>query len=294
MLSSSLSALAAMSVIAATMPRMDDLAELAATVTGFAAAENLAVVPTVPEHDCGPEVRLGPDELDLPGFLALAGRLGGGMLYLRAVPFDPDSELDRPDDPPARLTARKGQIGQLSVAFAANGVVHFWEHETAWYLEWEELADGPTRADGYGPEDQAERLDPEERARLAGELAEAILADPQFRAASRGDRQRLALPAGTDQWAGWDAVREACDRAQQMAEAACGQLEGQLDELAAELLATPAWQQASSAVARRQAAGRFLVLHTDGFSPTPLVRDELYAWAQRLAKAARAGTGGLF
>ena len=42
------------------------------------------------------------------------------------------------------------------------------------------------------------------------------------------------------------------------------------------------------------AAGRFLVPHADGFSPTPLVRDEPYARAQRLAKAARAAAGGLF
>lgn len=124
-----------------------------------------------------------------------------------------------------------------------------------------------------------------------------MLADPQFRAASRGDRQRLArlaLPPATDQWAGWDAVREACDRAQQMTEAAYGQLEDRLDDLAAELLASPAWQQASSPAARKQAAGRFLIPRADGFSPPPLIRDELYARAQRLTKAARAGAGGLF
>jgi hypothetical protein len=46
---------------------MDDLAELTAAVTGFASAENMTVVPAVSEHDCGPEVCLGPDELDLPG-----------------------------------------------------------------------------------------------------------------------------------------------------------------------------------------------------------------------------------
>ena len=77
-----------------------------------------------------------------------------------------------------------------------------------------------------------------------------------------------------------------------MTEAACCQLEGRLDDLAAELLASPAWQQASSPAARKQAAGRFLVPHVDGFSPSPLVRDELYARAQRLAKAARAAAGG--
>jgi len=31
-------------------------------------------------------VCLGPGELDLPGFLAVAGRLADGVLYLRAVP----------------------------------------------------------------------------------------------------------------------------------------------------------------------------------------------------------------
>ena len=190
-------------------------------MTRFAAANNLAVVLAVPEHDCGPEICLGPDELDLPRFLELAGRLGGGVVYLRALPFDPDSDLDAPDTPPEGLISRRGQTGQISVVFAANGVMHFWEDCTAWYLEWEELADGQADAADPGGQD---RLGEEERARLAG----SFLADPQFRAASRGDRQRmarLALPPGTDQWVGWDAVRDACDRAQQQAEAAYGQLE---------------------------------------------------------------------
>jgi hypothetical protein len=95
---------------------MDDLAELAASVIAFAAAENLAVVPAIPGRDCGPEVCLGPEELDLPGFLALAGRLGSGVLYLRAVLFDPDSDEHQPANPPAHLTRRKGQTGEVSVA----------------------------------------------------------------------------------------------------------------------------------------------------------------------------------
>ena len=272
---------------------MDDLAELAASVIAFAAAENLAVVPAIPGRDCGPEVCLGPEELDLPGFLALAGRLGSGVLYLRAVLFDPDSDEHQPADPPAHLTRRKGQTGEVSVAFAADGVAHFWEDYAAWYLEWQDLADGGRGAER---EDRTGRLSEEERARLAGELADEMLADPQFRAASRGDRQRiarLALPQGTDQWAGWDAVREACDRAQQVTEAAYGQLEDRLDDLAAELVASPAWQQASSPAARRQAAGRFLIPHADGFGLPPLIRDELYARAQRIAKTARVTASGL-
>jgi hypothetical protein len=171
--------------------------------------------------------------------------------------------------------------------------MHFWEDCTGWYLEWEDLADGPA-PDGEG---QVGRLGDEERARLAGELAEAFLADPRFRAASRGDRQRMArmaLPPGTDQWAGWDAVRDACDRAQQLADAAYGQLEHRLGDLAAELVASPAWQQASSAAARRQAAGRFLVPHAGGFSPPSLIRDELYARARQLAKGRPGPAGGMF
>ena len=66
------------------------------------------------------------------------------------------------------------------------------------------------------------------------------------------------------------------------------QLEDRLDDLAAELLASPAYQRASSPAARKQAAERFLIPHADGFFPPALIRDELYARAQKLAKAARA------
>ena len=102
--------------------------------------------------------------MDLPGFLELAGRLGGGVLYLRAVPFDPDAaDGDQPEDPPAHLIRHKGQTGQVSVAFAANGVVHFWEHHTAWFAEWEELADATVARPGMDEDDGTEPLSPEER-----------------------------------------------------------------------------------------------------------------------------------
>ena len=268
---------------------MEDLAKLAAAVTEFAASNHLTIVPAVPEHDCGPEVCLGPDALDLPGFLALAGKLGASALYLLTVPFDPGNNDDQPEDPPEDLIRHKGQTGEVSVAFTAGGLVHFWEHSAAWYQEWQELADSATSLNGHGLDDpdQAERLSEEERARLAGELADTMLADPQFRAAPRGDRQRLArlaIPQGTDIWAAHDAISQACDRAHEMTQAIYGQIQDRLDGLAAELLASPAYQQASSPAARKQAAERFLIPHADGFSPPPLVRDELYARARRLPK----------
>jgi hypothetical protein len=82
-----------------TMPNFPALA------TGFA-ARRLTIVPGVPEHDCGPEICLGPNQLGLPGFLELASKLGGGLLYLRAVLFDLDAvNGDQPDEPPAHLIA---------------------------------------------------------------------------------------------------------------------------------------------------------------------------------------------
>ncbi len=277
---------------------MDDLAELAAVVTGFAAREHLTIVPAVPQHDYGPEVCLGPAALDLPGFLQLAGQLGGGVLYLHAAPFDPAAgDGDQPEDPPAHLLGHKGQTGQFSVAFAANGLVHFWEHHTAWFAEWEELAGVTVARPGTDEDDRTEPLSPEERARLVSELAEAILADPQFRGGPRGDKVRIArrlIPEGTSKWVGWDAAREACERVNQMAQERYDQLEDRLDDLAAELLASPAYQRASSSAARKQAAERFLIPHADGFFPPALARDELYARTQKLAKAARAPASGLF
>jgi hypothetical protein len=141
------------------------------------------------------------------------------------------------------------------------------------------------------------RLSEEERAQLVTGLADAILADPQFRAAPRGDKMRIArslIPEGTGKWTGGDAAREACGRVATMAQERYDQIEDRFDDLAAELLARPAYQRASSPGARKQAAERFLILHADGFFPPAQARDELYARAQRLAKAARASARGLF
>ena len=55
-----------------------------------------------------------------------------------------------------------------------------------------------------------------------------------------------------------------------------------LDELAAELLASPDYQKASSSDARKRAAERFLMPYLDGFRPTPLICNELYARAQHV------------
>lgn len=263
---------------------MINLAELAASVADFAARNNLTLVPAVPERDFGPEVNITADVLSLPGFLDLAARLGGGVVYLKTVPFDPGDT-----DPPLHLLKHKGEIGQLLVAFASNGLIHFWEQSAPLQTEWQGLADAASRGQPFAPrQSEAERLSPEEQDRQTAELVDRLLADPQFRAAKPGGaRQRyakFALPDGTDKWVGWDAVRDAVERAELLTQTQYGQIAGRLDDLAAELLTDAEYRKASSPGARKQAAEQFLIPRANGFAPPAHVRDELYARAQRLAK----------
>ncbi|SQD95043.1 MULTISPECIES: hypothetical protein [unclassified Parafrankia] len=216
---------------------MNNLATLAASVTEFAARNTMTLVPAVPERDLGPEVNISPGALDLPGFLALAAMLGGAVLYLKAVAFDPDNDEDEVADPPTHLIKNKGETGRVSVAFAANGLIRFWEQSAPWYLEWQELTGRPSArfpAQRDADED-TERLSDEERARLSAERVDTLLADPGFRAAKQGGaRQRYAkftIPKDTDKWVGWEATRDAADRAEELAQAQYAQIIPRLDEL---------------------------------------------------------------
>jgi hypothetical protein len=227
---------------AATVRAVDDVATLHSSAIAFADQNAMTVAPAVPAHDVGPEVCLEPTALDLPGFLTLAQKLGGRTLYLQIETFQP--EPAEVVDPPARLLKRKGQPCRIEVAFAAGGVVHLWEHTAAWYTEWQDLSGSQTF--GADLDDDGEPpLGEAERERLAGQAAEALLAMPGFRAAKLGTRQRFAkshLPAGTDQRIHWDAVRAACDRADELTQQQYADIEEQYDELAAQLLATVAYR----------------------------------------------------
>lgn len=311
---------------------MSDLARLANSATEFAAANALTIVPAVPHHDFGPEVVIKPNTLDLPGFLALAAKLGGGALYLQTFPFDPgedDTSDDTSDNPsgddtseedtseddtseddtsdddeplPADLLKHKGQVCRVSVAFAANGLVHFWESEAAWYQQWmahqftTRISAQRERDEPELPSDE-ERLSDEERARLTGELAEKILADPAFRALkTRGERLRYAtsiIPADTHRWVSWDATSAACDRWEELAAVQYADLEKRYDELVAALLADPDYQRASSPAGRKQVIGQFLIARADGFGAPARVRDELYARARSIAKTTTRGQATL-
>ncbi|WP_405097598.1 hypothetical protein [Micromonospora sp. NBC_01412] len=184
---------------------MTEPAQLAHAAAEFAARNSLTVIPAAPHHDAGPEVVIEPKALDLPGFLTLAAQLGGGMLYLETSRFNPDDEDDSGDDElPEHLLKRKGQACCVTVAFAANGLVHFWESDADWYQEWLAHEFVSSRSPAQRERDEPARPSDEERARLAGELVDKLLADPEFRAAKqRGERLRYAkaaIPADTHDW----------------------------------------------------------------------------------------------
>ncbi|WP_066948972.1 hypothetical protein [Microtetraspora fusca] len=262
---------------------MDKLAELAASVTGYAAKTALMLVPAVPDGALGPEVCLGPDSMGLPGFLAMAHEHGGGLLYLHAAPFDPVDDEHEIAEPPRHLVQRKGQIRRIDVAFAANGIVHLWTHQADWYLEWQSIADEQSSRSASITNNEDDQFSDEEQE----QIITTLLANSEFRAAKGSARQRvvrLVVPK-LDDWGFWSVIRDACDRADELASQQYKQLTDRLDELADELVANPQYQQISSASARRQFAGEFLITKAEGFSAPAPVRDELHARAQHLARA---------
>jgi hypothetical protein len=282
-----------MSALAGSVPSMaNDLGSRAAAVAEFAGGHDMTIVPAVPARDPDRAVSLDPGILDLPTFLELARKLGDGALYFRTEKFGLDPATGEPEEVPARLARRKGQVCELSVAFASagHGLLHFWEQAEPWYQEFLDSQDAELLHDA----DEERRISDEERDRLAAKVAEGILADPEFRASSTGIRRRRAqmlIPEGTDRPVGWDAAERARERAEELSDRAYRTVQGQLDDLAAEFLASPGWQQAASAGTRKKAAEQFLVSKADGFFPPAFVRDELYAKAQRLFKSSG---GGLF
>ncbi|MFF5230307.1 hypothetical protein [Dactylosporangium sp. NPDC000521] len=280
---------------------MQSFTDLSAVVSTFAAQHALIVVPAVPARDVGPDVIIEPDVLDLPGFLELAGKLCNGVLYLSARPFEPDI-ADRREDFPERLLEFRGQVGEIVVAFAANGLVHLWERRTEWIDEWDDYFDGIARrkasriwsSNDEDGDAEAELRSGDEWEVQAAVLAEKLVSLPEFRSAKLADRRRVGerlLPADTDDSVGWRAVRRATERLDDLAHERYGELEARLDELAASLLEDTGYQRAVSAAARKQAAEQFLIPRADGLHPPARVRDELHARAQHLKKVNRAGAG---
>jgi hypothetical protein len=264
----------------------DDLSGLAAQVAEFAAGRCLVTVPAVPEG-AGPQVRLGPDVMELAGFLDLAVRLGAGVVYSSKERFEPEP------DAPAEPAGLAGQECELTVAFRADGgLTYYWEHAASWYAELLDSAED----EGYLPR----RSNDGERERLTAEAVAAMLADPEFRVATPGVRRRIACThvprdagGSAGDWVFLDAFNAAREQVEALAAEAYAEIDGRTGELAAELAESDGWREARMASGRRQATARFLAAHADGWFPPEPVRDEVYARAQELSRG-RPRDGDLF
>jgi hypothetical protein len=261
---------------------VNEPADLAAVITEFAAGNGMTLVPAVPGAEGGRAVLLEAGVLDLPGFLDLARKLGDGALYLRTEVFGL-----APEDVPAHLARYKGKACELQVAFASvgHGLLHFWDHTAPWYRDWLDSEETRLLAED---DDDVQGPARQERTRLARELAEVLLADPEFRAATpaaRDHRAEQLMPEGTDREVRWDAVSQAAEMAREQSAAAYNAIWGQLDELAAEFAASPGCRKSASQPGRKRAAEEFLASRANGFPAPAGLRDELCGRAQKMLKA---------
>jgi hypothetical protein len=150
-------------------------------------------------------------------------------------------------------------------------VIHTWQHEAAWYSDW------VTELDSYLPDPDNQPGEQGEEAVLQ-ELADQLTQLPEFRAATRPRRHRIAVttlagPTAT-RTVSADTARWAADRAShQLDEEADDYFSGlqdtQLEALAQELAHDPSYLKATKADVRRHRAQQFLATRT-GFRPPAL------------------------
>jgi hypothetical protein len=273
-----------------------DIDQLAAQVRQIASSLQLVVVPAMPLHSSGTGlvVLLDDDDMSAADFCALASAADAKLLYLRAESFDAENEqeldIEENDrtEPGEKARAQladlrrdaerfNGRIGQLEVAFAIGGVLHYWAAAAEWY---DNLMDRVAELfPGEGLE--VEHLSDAESQALVERLTGELAAMPAFRAASTAaQRQRVARAQNAEIAALYEdprpgyrmtavrALREATDIAEADAERIYREMESNLPELAAELAATPQYGNAGTAGARKQRARDFLIENTGGYPPT--------------------------
>lgn len=251
----------------------------------------MTFIPAAPEHDLGPEVRIGPTAMDLDGFLALAQQHGGNLLYGELERFSAEQEgADTAVSPD--LAIREGQPVRVTAAFVANGVIHFWEELAPWYKQLQDTAPTPGLTPWRRPESNEPEVDDEEQAKKRAEHADHLLTLPEFRAArGRGAKSRYARSVELDgSTLDWYAIDDALDRADQLVAAHEARLRNELDTLAGQLITHRGFLEAQSAGGRKQVAGEFLQTCADGFYVAPWLRDELHHKAQALLKRSRQPT----
>lgn len=228
---------------------------------------------------------------------AIAAASGSVLTFLECESFEPDVLLEDAPDPETHpdvakiLTSaakRKGQTCRLTLHWATNGLLCSWEANAAWAETFRHsirkaATDAATsRTENYAADFAGRKVTAE---RIISEL----MADTRFRGAP--PRQRMAVAKGLVP------VSEDADGSRALAlghlssrDAAetmrlTVDIKSRMDEIAADLAATPKWAKTSLASARKALAHECLIEITGGWCmPTPLavaLRDRTLEFSEK-------------
>jgi hypothetical protein len=277
----------------------DELSMLAERVETHAKARGLTVVPATPIGGQGAVVHLQPDSMTAEEFLDLAAATGQRLAYLETSLFDIDDVLELDEgaadsleleaserhrlDELREIAARfTGWPTSLQVVFASGGVVHHWVADAQWYEQFEAAIAAVLPSD----DESAPRLSLAEEEALVEELAQELLALPEFRSAGnetgrrRVSRAHLASRASGSseqlpEMLVYSATRRALDQAMVAEQRHYAGAEQRIPELVRLIAADPAYQAAHSAPARKYRVRDFLAAQADGYPPPTRILDLL-------------------
>ncbi|MCL9762970.1 hypothetical protein [Frankia sp. AiPa1] len=269
---------------------------LAKELDDLTAGLGIVVMPVrvTPAAD-GADVDVGLDEMPLADFVRVAHRAGVRLLYRVAPEFDlkefdeslPESVEEERQAERARLVRRarrhSGEIVEVEVAFAHEGVLHRWSITPSWYDSLIAEAGSlraPASGDRSRPADRGEREVLEER--LAGELAampsfrRRASTDHAARAAAYDHAEMVSLLDGPDpDWTVHHILRRARARVDMDAERLYHELTESLPQLAAELAVDEQFLASTRIVDRRNRAEDFLTEKYEGYRAPARFRDRL-------------------
>lgn len=275
-------------------PRDPGIDDLAAQVKELVASRQLIMIPTMPLRNSNPSfvVFLSQGDMSASEFCDVAVAAGVKLFYVQADTFNSDRDLMvggrhralnwQNGEEDTRLASLRGEagvyngrIGEIELGFASGGVLHCWIVTAPWYDYFME------RLEDVEPDvnPMFERMPEAEERALADRLAQELIQMPEFRSApTAAQRRRIArtqpeiaaLDADTRpgyRHVAYQAVRQADQRAVAEADNRYRDMEAKLADLAAECEATPAFQNAGSARARREHARDFLAEKAGGYPP---------------------------
>ncbi|MFJ9611537.1 hypothetical protein ACIRS1_34880 [Kitasatospora sp. NPDC101176] len=270
------------------------LAELCERLPIMAEEFGLQLIPAVPEDHPGRAhvdyEAMAPEEL-----CGLARATGARVLFHRTTMFDAESFLeefvdqsDDEDSDPARAAEteaiqrlrrrakrRNGQVEEVELCVILDGIAVFWSRRATWAADLEAEADTAQHEQNGLVEHVRTRRAQDEETEIT-RIARLLQEDRAFREAKGPGERRRAIerlvpaPRDEDYEAGqmrWRAIRQATSAIEEAAEAVFGDYMTQLTEIADELVASGALDNARTIPARRIHLKKFLSERSGGYAP---------------------------